>query len=84
LTRAGSVVCDPKGESRASPRPAICNVDGKDLGTEMVAAGLAWARLSDGTRYVVPKADALSELLGMHGHMCRVVRGRTLERYRER
>ena len=82
LTHGRSVVCEPQGDSRASPRPAICKVDGKDLGAEMVEAGMGWARLSDGTTYVVPEADALSQLLGVHGHMCRVVREQTLERYR--
>jgi endonuclease YncB( thermonuclease family) len=82
LTADGSVVCDPKGDSQAKPRPAVCKVGTKDLAEEMVHAGLAWARLSDGTTYVVPEADALSQLLGVHGHQCRLVREQTLERYR--
>ena len=83
LTSGGAVVCDPKGDSQAEPRPAVCKVGSKDLAEELVRAGVAWARLSDGTSYVVPEADALSRLLGVHGHMCRALRERTLERYRE-
>ena len=78
LTSGRSVICDPKGDDRASPRPAVCTAEGKDLAAELVGAGLAWARLSDGTTYVVPEADALSRLLGVHGHMCRIVRKQTL------
>jgi endonuclease YncB( thermonuclease family) len=81
LTGSGSVVCDPKGDGRAKPRAAVCKVGDKDVAEEMVRAGMAWARLSDGTSYVVPEADALSQLLGVHGHMCRIVREQTLERY---
>jgi hypothetical protein len=31
---------------------------------------------------VVAEADALSQLLGVHGNMCRIVRERTLQQYR--
>jgi endonuclease YncB( thermonuclease family) len=83
LTKGQSVACDPKkANSRESPRAAVCKVGDKDLAEEMVHAGMAWARLSDGTAYVVPEADALSQLLGVHGHMCRIVREQTLEHYR--
>jgi endonuclease YncB( thermonuclease family) len=81
LTRGRSVVCDPRGDSRASPRPAVCKVDDKDLAAEMVRAGLAWALLSDGTTYVVAEADALRLLFGVHAHICRIARERTLEQY---
>jgi endonuclease YncB( thermonuclease family) len=84
LTKGKAVVCDPKGDSRETPRPAVCKVGDKDLAEEMVHAGMGWARLSDGTDYVVPETDALSQILGVHGHMCRIVRDQTLERYRER
>jgi endonuclease YncB( thermonuclease family) len=77
LTKGQSVVCDPKGDSQDKPRAAVCKAGGKDLAEEMVRAGMAWARLSDGTTYVVPEADALSMLLGVHGHTCRVVRQQT-------
>jgi len=82
LTKGQAVVCDPKGDSRDNPQPAVCKVGGRDIAEEMVRAGMAWARLSDGTTYVVPEADALSMLLGVHGHTCRIVRGQTLDRYR--
>jgi endonuclease YncB( thermonuclease family) len=81
LTKGQSVVCDPKGDRRDTPRAAVCKVGDKDLAEELVRAGMAWARLSDGTSYVVPEADALSQLLGVHGHMCRIVREQTLGRY---
>jgi endonuclease YncB( thermonuclease family) len=77
LTKGQSVVCDPKGDDRAAPRAAVCKAEGKDLAEEMVRAGMAWARLSDGTTYVVPEADALSMLLGVHGHTCSGVRQQT-------
>ena len=80
LTKGQSVVCDPKGDSRETPRPAVCKAGGKDLAAEMVRAGMAWARLSDGTTYVVPEADALSQIVGVHGHLCRIVREQTLGR----
>ena len=82
LTRDQPVACDPKGDSHETPRPAVCTVGGKDIAEEMVRAGMGWARLSDGTTYVVPEADALSMLLGVHGHTCQTVREETLERYR--
>jgi endonuclease YncB( thermonuclease family) len=82
LTKDQSVVCDPKGENGDTPRAAICKVSGKDLAEEMVRAGMAWARLSDGTDYVVPEADALSMLMGVHGHTCQRVREETLQPYR--
>ncbi len=77
LTKGQSVVCDPKGDNHDTPRAAVCKADGKDLAEEMVRAGMAWARLSDGTTYVVPEADALSMLLGVHGHTCSAVRQQT-------
>jgi endonuclease YncB( thermonuclease family) len=82
LTKGQPVVCDPKGDNREAPRPAVCKAGGKDIAAEMVRAGMAWARLSDGTTYVVPEADALSQIVGVHGHMCRVVREQTLGRTR--
>ena len=82
LTKGQSVVCDPKADSRETPRPAVCKAGDKDIAAEMVRAGMAWARLSDGTTYVVPEADALSQIVGVHGHMCRIVREQTLERTR--
>jgi endonuclease YncB( thermonuclease family) len=84
LTKGQSVVCDPKGDDRDAPRPAVCKAGDKDLAAELVRAGMAWARLSEGTDYVVPEADALSRILGVHGHMCRTVREQTLERSRAR
>ena len=77
LTKGQSVICDPKGDDRGAPRAAVCTAGGKDLAEEMVRAGMAWARLSDGTTYVVPEADALSMLLGVHGHRCSGVRQQT-------
>ena len=82
LTKGQAVVCDPKGDSRDDPRPAVCKVGSKDIAEELVRAGMAWARLSDGTTYVVPEADALSMLRGVHGHTCRIVRGQALDRDR--
>ena len=83
LTKGQAVVCDPKGDSRDDPRPAVCKVGSKDIAEEMVRAGMAWARLSDGTTYVVPEADALSMLRGVHGHTCRIARGQALDHNRE-
>ena len=82
LTKGQAVVCDPKGDSRDNPRPAVCKVENKDIAEEMVRAGMAWARLSDGTTYVVPEADALSMLRGVHGHTCRIARGQALDHNR--
>jgi endonuclease YncB( thermonuclease family) len=82
LTKGQSVVCDPKGDGQDKPRAAVCKADGKDLAEEMVRAGMAWARLSDGTTYVVAEADALSMLLGVHGHTCRMVRQQQTGVYR--
>lgn len=85
LMAGQSVVCDPKGDADVPPpRAAVCKVGTKDMAKEMVNKGLGWARLSDGTDYVVPEAEAQAQLLGVHGHMCRIVREQTLERYRER
>jgi endonuclease YncB( thermonuclease family) len=82
LTKGQSVVCEPKGDDRATPRVAVCKVGDKDLAEQMVRAGMAWARLGDGTTYVVPEADALSMLLGVQGHTCRNIREETLRPYR--
>lgn len=82
ITKGRSVVCDPKGDDREQPRAAVCKVGDKDVAEEMVRAGMAWARLGDGTTYVVPEADALSMLLGVHGHTCRNVREGAQEQYR--
>jgi len=82
LTKGQAVVCDPKGDSRDDPRPAVCKVGSKDIAEELVRAGMAWARLSDGTTYVVPEADALSMLRGVHGHTCRIARGQALDHNR--
>ena len=43
LIRGRKVTCEPKTTDRYGRTVAICRADGRDLGADMVSAGMAWA-----------------------------------------
>src|SRR5271170_6526518 len=52
LIRGHVLVCEPVDAEHSGPPSAICKADSRDVAAAMVSAGMAWARLSEGQRYV--------------------------------
>lgn len=63
--------CDaPRDVDRFHRQVSVCWVDGKDLGAEMVRAGMAWAFVRYSRDYVDLEQQAKAAGLGVHGHGC--------------
>jgi endonuclease YncB( thermonuclease family) len=65
--RAGPVDCEPRGKDRHGRALGQCRAGGKDLGADMVWAGMAWASSSD---YLEEEQAALQARRGVHTHGC--------------
>ncbi len=70
LMRGRSVECDARGQDRYRRTIALCRADGRDLGADMVRAGMAWAFLRYSHDYVSEEAEAKAAGLGLHVHGC--------------
>ncbi|WP_289296501.1 thermonuclease family protein [uncultured Reyranella sp.] len=66
----GPVECERKDTDRYGRIVAICRVDGRDIGKEMVRIGMAWAFIRYSQDYVEDEARARVEKLGVHGRDC--------------
>jgi hypothetical protein len=64
------VTCDPRSVDRYGRTVAVCHVDGRDLGADMVADGHAWAFVRYSRDYVDEEHEAASVRAGIHGHTC--------------
>lgn len=70
LVRGHTVVCEPKTQDRYGRTVAICRADGRELGADMVAAGMALAFIRYSRDYVEHEATAKAARLGVHAHDC--------------
>ena len=64
------VSCEPKTVDRYGRTVAVCHVDGRDLGADMVADGHAWAFIRYSRDYVAEEREAAAVRAGIHGHIC--------------
>ncbi len=70
LVQGRGVECEPKTKDRYGRTVALCRADGRDLGADMVSAGMAWAFVRYSHDYVVQERDAKTANLGVHAHDC--------------
>lgn len=64
------VSCERKDSDRSGHVVAVCRVDGRDLGREMVRLGMAWAFTRYSQDYWSEEAKARAENIGVHAHGC--------------
>ena len=70
LVQGRAVTCEAKTKDRYGRTVALCRADGRDLGADMVAAGMALAFVRYSRDYVEQEAAARSAELGVHAHQC--------------
>lgn len=70
LVKNRRVECMPRDRDRSGRMIAVCTVDGRDIGAEMVRAGMALALTMESTAYVDQEAEAKAAGRGMHGRAC--------------
>ena len=70
LIRGHAVTCEPKTTDRYGRTVALCRADGRDLGADMVRAGMALAFVRYSRDYEPQEAAAKAEGKGVHGHDC--------------
>ena len=70
LIRGHNVECEPKTKDRYGRTVALCRADGRDLGADMVAAGMALAFTRYSVDYVDHERGARAARLGIHAHVC--------------
>jgi endonuclease YncB( thermonuclease family) len=64
------IECEFRGKDRYGRSIGLCRADGRDLGADMVEAGMAWAFTRYSSDYVEQEMAALSARLGVHAHDC--------------
>jgi endonuclease YncB( thermonuclease family) len=64
------IECEFKGRDRYGRSIGVCRADGRDLGADMVQAGLAWAFTRYSSDYIDEEKSALGGRLGVHAHDC--------------
>ena len=70
LAQGRSVECEAKTKDRYGRTVALCRADGRDLGADMVSAGMALAFVRYSRDYAELEAAAKSAGLGVHAHDC--------------
>jgi endonuclease YncB( thermonuclease family) len=70
LMRSGELECEPRTKDRYGRTVALCRAGGRDLGAEMVRAGLAWAFVKYSSDYVSEEQAARQQRQGIHSHDC--------------
>jgi endonuclease YncB( thermonuclease family) len=66
------VTCEPRTLDRYGRTVAVCHVDGRDLGADMVSDGHAWAFVRYSRDYVDEEREAAAVRAGIHGHTCQL------------
>ena len=64
------VRCEPRTTDQYGRLVAVCYTDGRDLGAELVRAGMALAFVRYSSVYVDDEAQAKALGLGLHAHDC--------------
>jgi endonuclease YncB( thermonuclease family) len=70
LVSAGAPTCEKVTTDRYGRTVAICRVNGKDIGAEMVRSGLAWAYTRYSVRYLWEEGLARLDEVGVHARTC--------------
>ena len=70
LVSGHTVTCESRGKDRYMRTIAICRADGRDLGADMVGAGMAWAFVRYSHDYAEQEASARLAGFGVHAHQC--------------
>jgi endonuclease YncB( thermonuclease family) len=70
LMKGRRLACESHGRDPAGRTLALCRADGRDLGEQMVRAGMAWATPMKKGGYADVQHDAEAEKLGVHDHPC--------------
>jgi len=70
LVKGRRLVCENHGRDTFGRTLALCRADGRDLGEQMVRAGMAWAAPLRRGGYGDVQHDAEAEKLGVHDHAC--------------
>jgi endonuclease YncB( thermonuclease family) len=70
LMKGRRLVCENSGRDPFGRTLALCRADGRDLGEQMVRAGMAWATPVKRGGYADVQHDAEAEKLGVHDHAC--------------
>ena len=66
------VGCEYRGKGADEVAFAVCRADGKDIGADLVRAGLAWSYGNQSRDYVVDEGFAMSGVRGVHARGCRL------------
>lgn len=70
LVSTGAPSCERVTTDRYGRTVAVCRVNGKDIGGEMVRRGLAWAYTRYSERYLPEETLARVERVGVHARTC--------------
>ena len=70
LMKGRRLACESHGRDPAGRTLALCRADGRDLGEQMVRAGMAWTMPAKKGGYGDVQHDAIVEKLGVHDHAC--------------
>jgi endonuclease YncB( thermonuclease family) len=70
LIRGRAVTCEERAKDRYGRTVAVCRAGGRDLGADMVSAGMAWAFTRYSSDYIGQERTAIAERRGIHGHDC--------------
>jgi endonuclease YncB( thermonuclease family) len=70
LMEGRTITCELRGHDRYGRSVALCRADGRDLGADMVRAGMAIAYTRYSTDYAGLEAAARAARLGVHVHGC--------------
>jgi endonuclease YncB( thermonuclease family) len=76
------IECEFRGKDRYGRSIGLCRADGRDLGADMVEAGMAWAFTLYSSDYVEQERAAVSARLGVHAHDCEKAWDRRAQRRR--
>jgi endonuclease YncB( thermonuclease family) len=68
LIAGRTLTCEPRGTDRYGRTIGLCRADGRDVETDMVVAGMAWAKY--GPDYLPQEERARTLRLGVHLHGC--------------
>ena len=66
------VDCEYRGKAADEMDLAVCRADGRDIGADLVRAGLAWSYGNQSHDYVVDEGFAMSGVRGVHARGCRL------------
>jgi endonuclease YncB( thermonuclease family) len=64
------IECEFRGRDRYGRSIGLCRADARDLGADMVGAGMAWAFTRYSSDYIDEERSAIGNRVGVHAHDC--------------